>query len=503
MEVVKPSKKIINYLDQLTGLSDVEQIYKLIYKELATFKKIRNISLCFSTAMNNNVIYYKEKNRVCVKQLETLWSADTNMRLDNIEDSKFLANCLKRPVGQLLSFPLVVNQLNLESKTLNPAVIYIEHMASKLEQDALIKDLILYIQPVQFALERAFLQAYMHSASIEWQNTFDGLKDPICVIDKNYNSLRSNKSFSDSLEKESCHKIFAKRDEPCRGCPVADVLLTGKYQTSVIKKESETYEVHSYPIKRNNDESITTIVSHYINITKKQDLLGKMLQSEKLAVIGHLAGNIAHELNNPLTGIKSLTEVLSAEVDKGSQIKDDLNEVHKAAIRCQNIIKSLMLFSSENPTANKKVLSVNEQVNISLTLLKSALRSLNVHINLTSDEAKIFVVPELFIQVLFNLIQNACQATPESGNIEISTLVDAGSVVFKVKDSGCGIAKEIMSEIFTPFFTTKKENQGTGLGLSMSLGVIESFGGKIIVNSAVGVGSEFIVRLPKHEGAES
>jgi len=64
VEVVKPSKKIINYLDQLTGLSDVEQIYKLIYKELATFKKIRNISLCFSTAMNNNVIYYKEKNRV-------------------------------------------------------------------------------------------------------------------------------------------------------------------------------------------------------------------------------------------------------------------------------------------------------------------------------------------------------------------------------------------------------------------------------------------------------
>ena len=106
MEVIKPSKKIINYLDKLTSLSDVEQIYKFLYQELSSFKKIRNISLCFSTSVNNNVIYYKEKSRVCAKQLEVLWSADTNMRLDNLEDSKFLANCLKRPVGQLLSFPL-------------------------------------------------------------------------------------------------------------------------------------------------------------------------------------------------------------------------------------------------------------------------------------------------------------------------------------------------------------------------------------------------------------
>ena len=226
-----------------------------------------------------------------------------------------------------------------------------------------------------------------------------------------------------------------------------------------------------------------------------------MLQSEKLAVIGHLAGNIAHELNNPLTGIKSLTEVLTAEVESGSQIHGDLEEVHKAAIRCQNIIKSLMLFSSDNPSANKKVLSINDQVKISLTLLKSAMRTLNVKINLTEKEANILVVPELFVQVLFNLIQNACQATPDSGHIEVTTLVEGATVVFKVKDSGCGIAKEIMSEIFTPFFTTKKKNHGTGLGLSMSQGVIESFGGKIIANSTQGVGSEFIIRLPKSQEA--
>ncbi len=500
MEIVKPSKKIINYLDKLTGLSDVEQIYKFIYQELSSFKKIRNISLCFSTSVNNNLIYYKEKSRVCAKQLDRLWSSDTNMRLDNLEDSKFLANCLKRPVGQLLSFPLVVNQLNEKVSSSVPAVIYIEHIASKTEQDELIKELISYIQPVQFALERAFLQAFMHSASIEWQNTFDGLKDPICIIDKNYNSLRSNKSFSKSAEKSQCYKVFAGLNGPCRGCPVGEVLETGKYQMSVIKKGSDTFEVHSYPIKINNDEAVTTIVSHYINITKKQDLLGKMLQSEKLAVIGHLAGNIAHELNNPLTGIKSLTEVLSAEVEGGSQIHQDLNEVHKAALRCQNIIKSLMLFSSENPSANKKVLSINEQVKISLTLLKSAMRSLNVKVNLTEETANVLVVPELFIQVLFNLVQNACQATPESGNIEITTLVEGNTVVFKVKDSGCGIAKEIMSEIFNPFFTTKQKNQGTGLGLSMSQGVVESFGGKIIVNSTEGVGSEFIIRLPKALG---
>ena len=124
------------------------------------------------------------------------------------------------------------------------------------------------------------------------------------------------------------------------------------------------------------------------------------------------------------------------------------------------------------------------------------MRTLSLKLDLTSDKADVLVVPELFIQVLFNLIQNACQATPDSGYIEITTFVEAGTVVFKVKDSGCGIPKEIMSEIFTPFFTTKNKDQGTGLGLSMSQGVVESFGGKIIVNSKEGVGSEFIVRLP-------
>jgi len=497
VEIIKPSKKIINYLDKLTCLSDVEQIYRFIHKELSSFKKVRNISLCFSTAINNNAIYYTEKNRICAKQLELLWSRDPNIRLDSLEDSKFLANCLKRPVGQLLAFPLIINQINKNLNSCLPAVIYIEHMAAKQEQAELIKQLVSYIQPIQFALERAFLQTFMHSASVEWQNTFDGLKDPICIIDKNYNSLRSNKSFSESTDKESCYKIFAGQKQPCRGCPVPDVISSGTYQTSIVKKGNQTYEVNSYPIKVEEEETVTTIVNHYVDITKKQDLLSKMLQSEKLAVIGHLAGNIAHELNNPLTGVKCLTEVLAAEVDSGSQIQQDLSEVHKAALRCQKIIKSLMLFSSENTSANKEVLSINEQVKISLTLLKSAMRSLNVEVDLTEERANVLVVPELFVQVLYNLIQNACQATPDSGSIHISTRLEANSIVFKVKDTGCGIPKDIMSEIFTPFFTTKKENQGTGLGLSMSQDVIESFGGKIIVNSTEGVGSEFIVRLPK------
>ncbi len=501
MEQVKPSKKIIQYLDHLTQLSDVEQIFSFINQELKRFKKVRDTFLCFSPGVKNRCILFTENKKISMKPLSESWPQGQTIRIDSSDDSHYIANHIKRPVGQLLAFPILMSQGSPLYKLDVPATIYVEHIAGQSGVADLIQDLLPYIQPLQYALERSFLQSFLRGASIEWQNTFDGLKDPICIIDIEFNALRSNLGFSDGRSHEKCYELFSGDQQKCKGCPVPKVIETNSYQTAVVKNRGKNYEVHSYPIKRSKDESVTTIVSHYVDVSKKQELLSKMLQSEKLAVIGHLAGNIAHELNNPLTGIRSLADILTAEVNEDLQLKSDLKEVSAAAERCQKIIKSLMLFSSDHRKTNKQVVSMKEQVEVSLTLLKSSFRSLNVSINLENGDDKIFIIPELFIQVIYNLVQNACQASKEGGALYISTVLQPGVVLFKVKDEGGGIPKEIISEIFTPFFTTKDKGQGTGLGLSMSQSVVESFGGKIIVSSEEGEGSEFIVRLPRASGA--
>ena len=156
-----------------------------------------------------------------------------------------------------------------------------------------------------------------------------------------------------------------------------------------------------------------------------------------------------------------------------------------------------MLFRSR-----QGIVSLNEVVRRTLPMLKTAMRDHRSEMLLSEKENEIRVEPHLMQQVVFNLVNNACQAMPDPGTITVET---SGEIdpqgrrwsVLKVRDTGVGIPPEIMDSIFEPFFTTKEKGQGTGLGLSMCRSVIEKFGGRIDVESEVGVGTGFTVRLPE------
>ncbi|MGZ3749522.1 MAG: ATP-binding protein, partial [Pseudobdellovibrionaceae bacterium] len=337
--------------------------------------------------------------------------------------------------------------------------------------------------------------------SYRWEKTFDSMKDPIAIVDLDYEVVRANKKFAEHSLDKKCHETFAAHNEICHGCPVNQALKKKSSETGQIKVGTKTYQVYTYPVMAESGERSTNVVNQYVDITESRQLYLKIIQSEKMGAIGKLAGHIAHELNNPLTGLRSLAQVLLHEATPGESLYSDLVEIEKAALRSQKIIKNLLEFS-HNESQPQALISVDEIVEKTLPLLKTALRSHRFQLHLKSRQALVQVEPHLLQQVVFNLVNNACQAMKTPGTLTVTAEISPShkkSVELSVADTGPGIPKEIQNKIFEAFFTTKKEGLGTGLGLSMSKSIVERFGGRIHFESELGKGTVFCITLPIKE----
>ncbi|MEZ0390853.1 MAG: nitrogen regulation protein NR(II), partial [Pseudobdellovibrionaceae bacterium] len=327
-----------------------------------------------------------------------------------------------------------------------------------------------------------------------WEKTFDGLRDPIAIVDLDYEVLRSNKKFNDKVIKKKCFESFAKSSSVCEGCPVQQAIATGEPQKGQIRVDSKIFEVHSYPILLENGSQVTNVVNQYVDITQSRELYLRMLQSEKMEAIGLLAGNIAHELNNPLTGLRSLAQVLLSQTQEGG-LHSDLLEIEKATARSQQIIRNLLDFSWGGPQV-KRDITLDEIVSKTIPMLKAVMRVHRQEFDFEAQSALISVEPHLIQQVVFNLVNNACQAMKEPGVLTVTTSILDGQAILCVGDTGPGIPENLKEKIFEPFFTTKKEGLGTGLGLSLTKKIVESFGGVIRLKSESGQGALFEVSFP-------
>lgn len=224
----------------------------------------------------------------------------------------------------------------------------------------------------------------------------------------------------------------------------------------------------------------------------------QLIQSAKLAAIGELASNIAHEINNPLTSILGYAGLIKTETDPLTR-KEDLEIIEKEALRAREIIKNLLDFARQTPLKIEEV-DINNVLKTVLSLTKSQARAGDIEVieYLKEELPKVPIDINQIKQVFINIINNAIFAMPGGGKLWISTTIDDGKDFVRVgfKDTGTGISEENLTRIFEPFFTTKDASSGTGLGLSISYGIVERHGGKIEVDSKVGEGSTFIVKLP-------
>jgi two-component system NtrC family sensor kinase len=236
----------------------------------------------------------------------------------------------------------------------------------------------------------------------------------------------------------------------------------------------------------------------------------KLIRSDRLASLGQLAASVAHEINNPISGVLNFSMVVQRMIENGEippgeieNVRRYLRLISEETMRVGRIVSDLLAFS-RTASPQGELMDLNELVGHVLTLLshRLELEQVEVVMDLAEELPQLSGDSSQIQQVLINLLMNAAEACSGEGRIHVRTRVSADntSVVLELEDNGQGIAAENLSRIFDPFFSTKEEGKGVGLGLSVVYGIIEAHGGSIDVQSHPGKGTTFRVILPiQHE----
>jgi len=248
---------------------------------------------------------------------------------------------------------------------------------------------------------------------------------------------------------------------------------------------------------------------------KIKEVLVRAARAEKMASLGQLAAGVAHEINNPLTGILLYGGLLLEDLRNDDPKYQELQAIIEDANQCRNIVKSLLAYSRQT-SANKETLDLNDLVEQSLSLIRDQSLFINIEVvkKLLDEEMLIKVDRSQLNQVIINLVINAIDAMERKGTLTLRTYCDkgkkrgvgkkgaAGFAYIEVSDTGCGIPEENLPRIFDPFFTTKDLGKGTGLGLSTVYGIIHENGGTIWVKETSQAGTTFILELPLSQGVD-
>jgi two-component system NtrC family sensor kinase len=271
----------------------------------------------------------------------------------------------------------------------------------------------------------------------------------------------------------------------------------------------------SYTINLNKNDEIGELAKSFNEMTRQlAETQRQLYQSDKLASIGRLAAGVAHEINNPLTGVLTYSSYLLKRADAQPEIKDDLEVIVRETKRCREIVKGLLDFARQSPP-EKRQISINEVVTQAVRIVQNQLAIYHVKLAAELDPHLPLISADVnqIQQILINLFMNASDAIGKAGGtITVVTAPadrtwnggNGGSeakdhIQIRITDDGCGIPAQDLNKIFEPFFTTKGQ-KGTGLGLAVVWGIIEKHSGRIMVESEVGKGTAFTILLPVDAG---
>ncbi len=248
------------------------------------------------------------------------------------------------------------------------------------------------------------------------------------------------------------------------------------------------------------------------DITEHKNLEKQLMNTEKLASLGTMAAGVAHEINNPLGIMLGFCDLLLDRIPPGTMEYNDLKTIERHGLHCKAIVENLLSFSRLNGD-NEESTDLHANIEEILSMMRHTLSLNNIEVTVEHASTSMFTRGESrgIQQVLLNLFTNAVQAMPEGGRLHLSTTWDKATknVILTIQDTGEGIPRQFREKVFDPFFTTKKVGEGTGLGLSVSYGIINRFGGEISFESATEKerpgrsGTTFTIRLPAYEKTEA
>ena len=335
---------------------------------------------------------------------------------------------------------------------------------------------------------------------------FDGIRDQLSIQTPYYQILRVNRAVIENypgtykeLIGRKCYEAYYQRPFPCEKCPVSKTIETKQPASSTMKTPEGNYtlRIFSYPIL-DEKGNLTSVIEYIKDITEEQQLQEQLIQSEKLAGIGILASGVAHEINNPLSGIIGMTEI-ALEEEEASNNKSYLTDILNCAKRISEIVKGLRSYSRAAKKGELSLVDVHEVLEESLKMVRLAVKTAPVEvIRKFQSIEKIEANTGEIQQVFTNLITNSLQAmNGKGGTLTLSTRSLKDSIEVKVMDDGEGIPEKYLSQIFDPFFTTKSPGEGTGLGLNVVYRIVTKYEGTIDVESKEKIGTTFTIKFPK------
>jgi signal transduction histidine kinase/HAMP domain-containing protein len=334
---------------------------------------------------------------------------------------------------------------------------------------------------------------------------FEGISDPLALVNPDCSLEITNSTYREWMTKgisavftKECH---SKDCDPDRHCPVCFLDKAKREKRAVSEywedEDGQFYYVHFYPLFDEVGNVIKAV--HYVkDITDKMKVEEQMRMADKLAALGQLSAGIAHEINNPLGGIRlCFNNLMATEMDAHTK-NMHIEVINSGLVKIQDIIRQLLDFSKKSALSVSRV-SVNTLVGnvMKLTEYLTAKQGIGVIRNLAPEVPEIMVDQNKMEQVFLNIVLNAIQAMNGGGpkDLIIESFAEDGYCITSFSDSGSGIPEAVMPHIFEPFFTTKPVGEGTGLGLSVSKSIVEQHNGRIAVETS-DRGTRFIIRLP-------
>jgi signal transduction histidine kinase len=504
-------RKLVVFTEQLIDAPSVDRFLEILDEEFRSLAAVQSPILMFHSWDWRPLRASFQGRTLSLRPCTAPWPAGGALRSASADDLGYLRGEFSRPFGRVLVIPLSLASMRSREGRDRSPVLYLEHDLTEQAAALFLRELTPRLEPAALALEQILLDQQIQSTVRMWSSTFQSLTEPLALIDQDHRVHSLNLPQAASADSPCYEQIFS-RNSPCEDCPLDQTLRSRLPQTRTIRLQepgeattSQLLQVMSFPLE--GAESLA--VHHYRNITESKWLQSQLIQNEKMAEIGRLAGHLAHELNNPLTGLQSMAQILALKWSQGTSggpanLLSDLNEVEVAAKRCQAIVANLMGFAQTSKVKNRGLVSLRSTVEETIPLLKASLREHSLEMDLSGETPMIWGEKQLLQQVVYNLVQNACQSMERPGRVTIRSGRESGGGCFlEVRDTGVGITRQQMSRLFEPFYTTKAPGRGTGLGLSLSRSIIREFGGEIEVLSNPGEGSVFIVRLPaKSEASE-
>ncbi len=356
----------------------------------------------------------------------------------------------------------------------------------------------------------------------DWERLFNTVNDVVTIQDSNMRILQANAAAGKLLGRnpadligKHCYEIFRNNTkEACPGCPNVSCLKDHQHHHAEIEYPDlqKTFHVSAFPIY-DDDQGWVGIAHFARDITNQKKLEAQYRQAQKMEAIGTLAGGIAHDFNNILTPIFGYSQLIKLDATPDSALEKNINQVLHSSKLAQQLVKQILTFSRERQHLMSEV-KLQPIIKESMKLLRASIpTTIEFKSALDADCGYVLADPTQIHQIIMNISTNAYHAMETSGGVLAITLkrttldlltasfkgglVPGNYVMLQISDTGCGMNAATKERIFEPFYTTKTEGKGTGMGLSVVHGIVQECDGTIIIYSEPGKGSTFNVYFPE------